>query len=185
MNNRLVVNPGHFPEAPGAIWNNLIEYFEAKKVINKAIPMLKDYEFMESYGTLTQDMEKIKTFNPRFAIDVHYNAGKGTGPEVLIYPGSKNKDLLDLATSICESLSTYLNLKNRGVKDGWDRNNPDKPYYFLNELPDSGLIVELFFIDNPKDNKYLVNGEYIKIASALAVGIKRSFLISKEPELRE
>ena len=191
---KLILFPGHYPRNPGACYYGLIEHFESCKVIDALIPILsKKYEIFTFIGNPIEKAVFARQANADYIFDIHFNADPdndsndliGRGTEVLINPYiEKNNKLYDLAESISNSISTILEIPNRGIKPGWNRNNPQQLYYILKQFPEKALLIETLFIDNKKESEFLLNKEYLKIASAIASGIQRSLFIPNQPDIR-
>lgn len=91
-------------------------------------------------------------------VEIHLNAGGGTGCEVLTTSGSKASNL---AVKVSESISNALGISNRGHKT-------TSGLYVLNHTSMSAMLIECCFVDNQKDyNAY--NAE--KIANAIVSGL--------------
>ena len=97
---------------------------------------------------------RIKVINPDIYIDIHVNAGGGTGPECLVY--STKSKAYPYARKITNSIAKNTGLTNRrGVKV--------KPGYWSVTLhPQPSIIVEGAFIDSPggKDMRVLTPEVY-------------------------
>jgi len=186
---KVVICPGHYPAKPGAQYYGLSEHTEAKKVVNFLMNGLKTkFDVFTFIGSLSEKIDYVKSLdNVVLALDVHFNADDdddtndlyGRGTEVLIGPYCKNNKTVDVATSIGMSISTILGIPNRGVKPGWYKmdNNKKDVDAFVRDLPDMGLIIEILFMDNKAEYKMLLKNEHMKMASAIALGIQRSFAI--------
>lgn len=102
-------------------------------------------------------------------LDIHFNAGGGSGVEVII-PNNSSSFEKQLAQRIADSINTITGLKKRagGVKPesdtarkrlGWMRPNSEN------------ILIEMCFIDNKTDmmvyelNKYRISKEIAKILS--------------------
>ena len=90
-------------------------------------------------------------------VEIHINAGGGTGSEVLVtgHSAVANK----YAAKICSSLSGALGIQNRGVKT--------QNLIVLNKTSMPAVLVECLFADSSDSNKY--NPEVI--AKAIADGL--------------
>lgn len=91
--------------------------------------------------------KKIKAWKPDLYLDIHMNAGGGTGPECWVY--STKSKAYDPARKIVNSLEKATGLRNRGIKvkaGFWSLS--------LHEAP--SIIVEGAFMDSP-------NGQDLKV----------------------
>lgn len=87
-------------------------------------------------------------------VEIHINAGGGTGSEVLVTGHSAAAN--QYATKICSSLSGALGIQNRGVKK--------QNLIVLNKTSMPTVLVECLFADSSDSNKY--NAEVIAMAIA-------------------
>lgn len=96
---------------------------------------------------------RVKEFNPDLYLDIHVNAGGGTGPEVLL--NAKNPFSYKYGKAICKAISKDTGLRNRGVK-----HMPG--YWSISMHKHPSIIVEGGFIDSPggKDMKVLTPLKY-------------------------
>lgn len=93
------------------------------------------------------------------AVQIHFNAGGGTGTETLHDLGStKGKEF---ATRVNAKLATVF--KNRGAKS---RND----LYWLNNTKAPAILIEICFVDSKTDTTYY-NANKDKIAKLIAEGI--------------
>lgn len=93
------------------------------------------------------------------AVQIHFNAGGGTGTETLYDLGStKGKEF---ATRVNAKLATVF--KNRGAKS---RND----LYWLNNTKAPAILIEICFVDSKTDTTYY-NANKDKIAKLIAEGI--------------
>lgn len=186
---KIMIGAGHYPDQRAQCRAfGLVEHTEVQKIVNKLIPLLRDYEIKEFRGTILEKVQQIKEFKPKIAIDIHLNGSashRGTGVESLCHKTKCNPEVRDIADSLNNSLSSLLNLRNRGIKSHFYRGQPDKQYGFLRNLPTIGVIFEILFMDHKKDVQHLINGDYLKVASAIALGIKCSIYSGiPEPKIR-
>ena len=90
-------------------------------------------------------------------VEIHINAGGGTGSEVLVTGHSAIAN--QYAAKICSSLSAELGISNRGVKT--------QNLIVLNKTSMPAILVECLFADSSDSNKY--NAEII--VGAIADGL--------------
>ncbi|MCL2865507.1 MAG: GBS Bsp-like repeat-containing protein [Lachnospiraceae bacterium] len=133
-------------------------------------------------------------------VDIHFNAGGGTGAEVFYPNNSVNRRIheegRELATDIVNRLAG-LGLHNRGAKT-WNNtwgatDNQGRPLDFLatnriaKELGMVGILVESAFLDHPNDVARLRNPQFRRdIALAIAAGIVNTYglRIATAPQVR-
>lgn len=112
--------------------------------------------FNDSRSSHVERCKRVDAFDADIYIDVHINAGGGTGVEVWVH--NMNSKSVPFAKQICENISKDMLLANRGVKakpDFWSVSLTTKP----------ALIVEGCFIDNNADMEKLTP---LKYATAIA-----------------
>lgn len=94
---------------------------------------------------------KVDEFKADLFLDIHINAGGGTGTEVWVY--SKNSKAYPQAEKIANNISKSMNLFNRGVRE--------KPGFWSVSLCKApAMIVEGAFIDNSEDMMKLTPKKY-------------------------
>lgn len=177
---KIALCAGHHKDRKGAVnkKHNLNEHDEALKVI---IPLadilLKNGHPVSTFsGKLSQKIANINEYDFDLAIDIHFNAAtyKGRGCEVMYVPGSTKRQ--DQAAAMSQEIALYMNLRNRGAKEGvyWGGENPGtKPNAFLSKTNCAAFIPEPLFIDNDKEVEYwFVAGRHEQIAEAIARGIE-------------
>lgn len=114
---------------------------------------------------LTQAAELAK--QGAIAVEIHCNAfrlASASGVETL----SQSKDFT-LGRSLCEAISTVLNIPNRGAK-AENAGQHDS----LAFVRSGGLVLEMFFLSNPRDlDAYLTNEA--KVIQSLATVIETEY----------
>lgn len=113
------------------------------------------------YGTTTDYVERARQANNcggDLFVEIHLNAGGGTGCEVWTTPGSNASTY---AIKVSESISNAIGIKNRGHKT-------TTGLYVLKHTSMPAMLVECCFVDNQIDyNAYNAD----KIASAIVNGL--------------
>ncbi|AVK51270.1 cell wall hydrolase [Clostridium sp. MF28] len=117
------------------------------------------YNCEDCYERANQANEIAKTKDIKLYVEIHINAGGGSGPEVLAF--GKSEVANQYAAKVCNELSSTLNLPNRGVKT--------RNLIVLNETIMPAILVECLFADSDDANKY--NPEVI--ARAIVKGLVR------------
>lgn len=143
---------------------NLISLLEAQGHKVKDVTPYNQ-KFSEKKSHHLKRCREADSFGADLYLDVHINAGGGTGVETWIYSnGSSSKKH---AEKICNNVSRHIGLRNRGVKV-----NPN--YWSLKHCKAPAIIVEGCFIDNANDMKKLTPRKYAE-AIAMSFGeIKES-----------
>lgn len=152
---------------PGAT-NSSLKITEAdivKETVALLIPMLErqghiaydctpyNQTFTNSYGSHVERCKRVDSYNVDVYLDVHINAGGGTGVEVWVHNMSSKS--VPYAIKIAESISKDMNLVNRGVKaksSFWSVSLTTKP----------AMIIEGAFIDNKADMEKLTPKKYAR-----------------------
>lgn len=177
---KIAICAGHHKDRKGAVneKHNLNEYDEACKVIPHLVDILTDAGHSVSVfsGRLPGKIANINKHSFDLAIDLHFNAAtyKGRGCEVMYVPGSTKRR--DQAAKMSIEMALYMNLRNRGAKQGWywgGENPGTKPDAFLSRTNCAAFIPEPLFIDNDTEVEYwLVAGRHNQIAEAIALGVE-------------
>lgn len=94
--------------------------------------------------SLYQTIQDCNDFAPDFAIDLHSNAGGGTGFEFLCLPSGQAEVL---ASNMMFYYVNNISLANRGIKYRYNLG-------FLNDINAPSIIIENFFHDNVSDVNY-------------------------------
>ncbi|MEG2338211.1 MAG: N-acetylmuramoyl-L-alanine amidase [Clostridium sp.] len=120
--------------------------------------------------SLSRRVSTANSSNLDIFVSIHFNAGGGTGSEVLTFNAKK----LPEASTILNNLSK-LGLRNRGIKDGSD-------LFVIKNTSSPALLVEVCFVDN-RDDTFLYTKNINSIAKAIGDGIvgSSSEAPTKEP----
>lgn len=115
--------------------------------------------------------ERIKYVNSKkydLNMEIHLNAGGGTGPEV--YYKSRNKQGKALAAAISKSIATTFGLKDRGAKT---KVVNGKDYFgCVREIKCQSFLVETVFIDTKSDrDKVIYASGQQQCAKAIATAV--------------
>lgn len=162
---------------PGAVCYPYVEADITKQTVKNLIPLLKaqghevldvtpyNQHFKHKKDHHVLRCKRVDNFKSDYYIDVHINAGGGTGVETWIYSnGSSSKKH---AEKICKNISRHIGLRNRGVK-------VNSNYWSLKHCKAPAIIIEGCFIDNANDVKKLTPKKYAE-AIAMSFGkIKES-----------
>ncbi len=181
----VALSAGHQPGVdPGASYQGLVEADLNIAIVRHCADLLRFHHVgvLEVPDDLNLK-ETIKWINERarqidICVEVHVNAGRGTGVEVWHYHGSeKSKQLSQL---IVDALARETGLPNRGIKDEfrsrWGRLG------FVHDTQPLACLVECGFIDNKVDRELLKTKTGLeKFSRGIAKGILRFFKIAWNP----
>lgn len=179
---RIFIGVGHGGTDPGAV-NTALALEEAG--INLTIAMLMQYDLkrhgvqvklsrnVDEEDRLKEEIAECNAFAPDFAVEIHTNAGGGTGFEVYyqLEPWEHSKASLQMAKLFDENVCKYLNVNTRGLKTnrnlGW-----------LKQENTSCILVENFFIDGPRAVWYSQPEQLEKLSKAYVRSILEFFGIT-------
>jgi N-acetylmuramoyl-L-alanine amidase len=158
---KIAIEAGHGGKDAGAVRNGLVE-----KTINLVIADAMAKTLKDKYGVkvlrirtadehieLYDRCQIAKTWGATFVISCHVNSAEGSSGDGFeaIYP-INNKEARDVGLSIAQAVVT-LGQNFRRVFTRTQKSNPNKNYHgminFSNPIP--ALILEAFFLNNPKD----------------------------------
>lgn len=167
----------------GAVGGGYHEYRLAREIGRYTKDALASYNCVATVINYDGNMclaERINYANKNsydLAIEIHLNAGGGTGSEVYYKKG--NTQGKKLAGAISKNIATTFDIRNRGAKtkvsNGFDY------FGFVREIKYQSLLVETVFIDTKSDREKVVTAEGQKkcgqaIADAVAsvYGLKKT-----------
>lgn len=102
------------------------------------------YNCQDCYERANQANEIAKTIDVELYIEIHINAGGGSGPEVCV--AGKSEVANQYATKVSNALADALNLANRGVKT--------RSLIILNKTVMPAILVECLFADSNDADVY-------------------------------
>lgn len=168
---KILLIAGHGDGDSGAVGNGYKEADLTREVVSMVSTILSKYATVDIYPTkkscykdLTRGIWRKNFKNYNYVLEVHFNAGGGTGTEIYVTTREKS---VDVEKAIVNNLSKYY--KNRGVK----RTN----FLVINTAKSYGVssaLLEVCFIDNANDVNTYVNNKY-NIANAIVKGIVDGF----------
>lgn len=145
----MFISAGHSNTDPGAVAFGRREAdiaVEVRNIVSFYLTRAGRPHMLDGKGTdnlpLAQTVKLSRKHN--ISVEFHCNASANaaaTGCEVLCAPKDNR-----IAAKLCEAISTSLNIRNRGVK-------PENAgqHHRLAFVQAGGMVVELFFITNPRD----------------------------------
>ena len=168
---KISVNGGHTPAAPGAS-RYLDEVTEDRKVKDALIKDFKARGHSASDSTadnhmgVSQDLvtqcSRANASGADLGVSIHFNAGGGTGVEVLYHPSDSVGKMY--AERVSAALAYTLGLPNRGAKSRSD-------LYWLNNTSMTAILVEVCFVDSQVDANAYRRVGCNAVASAIASAI--------------
>ena len=177
----IMIDPGHGGSDPGATYKGN----EEKKFNLLTALVVKDYlvskynvnVLMTRTGDQTLSLSDRSNLANRSSLDfylsIHHNAGGGTGFESYVYNGSVPSETLSYQGIIHDEVMAAVkpyNVTDRGKK----RAN----FHVLRETTMPSVLVEVLFVDNPKDVA-LLNEESFRqsVGTALAKGVAKALAL--------
>ncbi len=179
MAKKVFIGVGHGGADSGAV-GHIIEKEYTLKTAQAVSEYLKEYgiEFKLSRTSDTDtDMDsKVKICNdykPDLVIDIHFNAGGGTGFEV--YRSIVGGTSLTLADNINAEVKKFFT--SRGVKTKLLDNGRDY-FAIIRETNAPAVLLEGGFVDTKSDADF-IKANYKKLAMAYAEGTAKTLGVSK------
>jgi len=159
---RIAISSGHYPERRGAYFEGLAEHELANEWVDILFDTFDDlYDFDVSppefdlvpvpTGTLREKVAFVNSNYFDFAIELHFNSAhrKASGSETLFMPNSQRG--YEFATIVQEHIAPALQIRDRGVKEGffWStRERTNTPLYFLRRTNCPAIIIEPEFLQS-------------------------------------
>ena len=167
---RIFIGVGHGGRDPGAV-NTALGLTEAAVNLSVAMLMQKDLRrhgvqvklsrYTDEEDRLKEEIAECNAYAPDFAVEIHTNAGGGSGFEVYyqLEPWANSKISLQMATLFNASVAKYAGVKTRGLKT-----NPNLGW--LKEITAPCILVENFFLDGANAAWYSQPAQLEKLARA-------------------
>jgi N-acetylmuramoyl-L-alanine amidase len=174
----IMIDPGHGGSDPGATYKgNEEKNFNLLTALVIRECLLSNYNvnvLMTRTGDQTLSLSErsnlANSSNVDFYLSVHHNAGGGTGFESYVYNGSVPSQTLSYQGIIHDELITAIkpfNVIDRGKK----RAN----FHVLRETKMPSVLVEVLFVDNPKDVSLLNDTKFRQsVGISLAKGVAKA-----------
>lgn len=178
MPKKVVLSAGHSISDAGAVNTNpepdLKENFLTMDLVKLCVPILRSQGI--TVATIADDISLIDTINKinkdysayDLAVELHINAGGGTGVEGWYYQNDETSK--KLSDDILNGIVAETGMKSRGSKD--ETTNRWGRLGFVHDTKPLACLIECGFIDSIDDLKLLATeaGRY-KIAKGVARGI--------------
>ena len=183
----IFISAGHHLKDPGASGNGLVERDEVIKIRDLLVPLLEEYFYVYVVPDHLKLQETVKyinglarNLNDGLAIDLHMNAGGGSGAECFYYDYSwRGKGM---AKKLLDKYCECTKLNNRKVKG--DRYSASKYLHFIKSTNPWALLLELCFIDNKEDATYFRNNRE-QVAQGVFEGILNIYNIKEKAEIKK
>lgn len=167
---RIFIGVGHGGPDAGAV-NPALGIREASCNLAIAMQMQTDLRrhgvqvklsrYCDEPDTLKEEIAQCNAYDPDFAVEIHTNAGGGTGFEVYyqLEPWVNSKASMQMAVLFDNNVCKYLGRNTRGLKSsqqlGW-----------LKQVKAPCILVENFFVDGPNAAWYSQPEQLTKLSKA-------------------
>lgn len=183
MAKKVFIGVGH-----GGVDSGAVKYIVEKEYTLKTAKAVAEY--LEEYGieyklSRTADVDtdmdsKVKMcngYNPDLVIDVHFNAGCGTGFEVYYsVVGGVSKTLAENINAEVKKIFLSRGVKTKKLDNGRDY------FAIIRETDAPTVLLEGGFVDTKSDADF-VKANYKKLAKSYADGIAKTLGVSKPKTL--
>ena len=190
---KLVIDPGHGGDDPGAVKGALRESDMALKIAHDLKAVIDTHPEFEV--SLTRDGDKTVPLKARtdlanaqdaFLISIHCNAAEdpqANGAEVWCYAETDKDGKESIGHQVARAIQkelVALGLRDRGVKAIYDRKEGKyiaRKLWVLDKTRRPSVLVECAFISNPEEAKRLedVHGDFKeRLAVAIFKGISKT-----------
>ena len=153
----IFLSAGHYPERPGACFNDFCEHGEAVRWVNEIVSVIDVGVVIVPTGSLKKKTEYINNYDTggesSICVEIHFNSALkdghhiGTGAECLHMPESQKGAYV--AHEIQGAIVADKEICDRGIKEGWYRmNRRNGPDYFLSKTRYPAVIIEPEFIQH-------------------------------------
>lgn len=191
---RVIISAGHSPTDQGAKIGDLVEYDLTRKIIDALEPLLQKYPKLEMKRmteglSLPQKIQWINSSeytaeNNDIAVEVHINDADGTEDGVECWQAERGENASrDLCVQLLDAVCTETGMRKRTVNSEYD--HPFRRLGYVHNTATISSLIEIGFMDSPKDKKILTSEKGIKkIAKGILIGILSYFDI-KEGEFEK
>jgi len=185
MAKTIVISAGHNPATDvGAVGQGQYEANDNVRMADRVIQYLQAWgipnaKMPHDVGDLQSEINWVNNnfaAGTAYAIQIHRNAGGGTGNEVWT---AHNLEQWPLATSILNAMTELTGLKSRGVKDIQASN---WPLGWINYINCESVLIEARFIDvdSITDADDYLDAYAIACGIADFIGVKRGLSLEQE-----
>lgn len=171
---RILLISGHGAGDPGAVANGYREADLTVEVVNKLAPLLKSYADVTVYPVERNAFQDVQNgswqvgWNFDYVLEVHFNAGGGTGSEIFV---TTRETRTSVEQTILKGMESFY--RNRGVKV--------KDFLVINTAKNRGIssaLLEVCFIDNKSDVD-IYQSKKDEICQSIANGVINGFGLTK------
>ena len=148
---KIAIAGGHSKKAPGAVG-----YLDEYKCDRAYVAKLKEALAAAGYQVVdcsneagdqnSELAEKVRLANASGAdlfVDVHFNAGKGTGTEAYTYTETASAVAKEIAKRMSANVASAMGIRDRGHKQA--------SYYVLRKTTMPAVLLEVCFVDSETD----------------------------------
>ncbi len=183
---RIFIGVGHGGTDPGAV-NHKLGLTEAGINLSVALLMQTDLRrhgvqvklsrSVDEEDRLKEEIAECNAYAPDFAVELHTNAGGGTGFEVYcqLEPWEHSKPSMEMARLFDTNVCKYLGADTRGLKT-------DRSLGWLNQVQAPCILVENFFLDGPNALWYSQPEQLEKLSRAYVRSILEYYGIAYIPD---
>lgn len=144
---------------------NIVEQFSKKIKSSNENVVIHFTRNEDKFLSLKDRTDFINKLKPALVLSIHVNANSDINKSGLEFYVAKDGKFLDKSTEIAKKLSVKLS-ENKVLKTTEIKN---APFYILKNSEAPAVIVELGYLTNENDFKYLTNdNEQIKIANSIS-----------------
>lgn len=165
----LVIDAGHGGDDFGATYNSISEKLIVEQIANKIKVLNKNENVVIHFTrssdesiTLQERTQIINTIKPDLVLSLHVNSNKNKEKSgVEFFVANKEVAIYEKSNDLAVKLSSEF-AKNNSLTIGEIKN---APFYILKNATTPTVLVELGYLSNENDKKYLTNNkEQDKIA---------------------
>ena len=177
---KIFIGVGHGGPDPGAVGSvpnsnekiiekqvNLLVAFALEAELKRHGFQVKLSRYGDEEDRLADEIAECNAYAPDFAIEIHTNAGGGSGFEVY-HPVTNDWERYSCSIRMAQLMQThvqrYQQVKPRGVKAG-------AKFGWLNQVHAPAVLCENFFVDGPNAAVYARQDALKQLAKAYAVAI--------------
>ena len=178
---KIFIGVGHGGPDPGAVRGDIVESHCNLMVALALEQELKRHGLMvllSRYGDepdkLAEEIAECNAYKPDFAMEIHTNAGGGSGFEVfhqVTADWAHYRLSIRMAQLLQREVQKYQKVKPREIKAGAN-------FAWLNQVQAPAVLCENFFVDGPNAKAYAQQDALKSLAKAYAIAILEYFNIT-------